>query len=659
MSDSSVIKEFLVVLGFKTDESALKKFSDGIERATKSVFLLATAVTATATAVAIGVERFAGNMEKLYYASIRTGTSASHIKAFQRTIEDFGGTAEDAMASIEGLTTFLRNNPGGGSMINQWLAGVGKQITGDKAVDLASIGEVFAKNTREGNAFLNDQLASKWGISAATALEIQMPGFGRQQQDISRRLDQAGFGKATEDAKNFMRALREMGDWLTIIGTRVLDVLQNKLGFSMQKLNAYLEANGEQIANKIVAGVELFLKFAGKLETLIEWLIKAFTWLDDKTGGVSTKIIGVLTLLSLFGGFKIISGILKVGEAFLGLGKAMGLVGKAAPVASAAEATAAAAARTASLERAAAAEAGAARATARAAALEAAGDVAGAATARGSAAASLSAAAAARAAAGGAGGAAARFGLLRGAGAALSFLTGVGELAGAGYLGYQGAAAFNDAFPDNPLAKIGEGLSHGASDVQGAWHDARNPNEKSLKLLAGLGWSPEQAAGIVANLRAESQLNPDAYGDYNQKTNTYDAYGIGQWHKDRQAAFARHYGHDIHGTSREEQLDFVNYELRHGEDAGAREAGRRIKSTDKARDAAQYFTRLYERPGDIEGESRRRGDLASNIAKGGVHLESKTTIHVASATPQAITEMERAQNRVNAETVRNMKLVSF
>jgi hypothetical protein len=638
MADETVIKKFLVTLGFKTDEGALSKFGGGIDRATKSVFLLATAVSAAATTVAIGVERFAANMEKLYFAAYRTGTSATHIKAFERTIQDFGGTAESAMSSIEGLTTFLRNNPAGGSgMINQWLAGVGKHLTGDKAIDLASIGELFAKNTREGNARLNDQLASQWGISSETALEIQMAGFGDRQKATAKRLQAAGFDKATDDAKNFMRALRETGDWLTIIGSKVGDVLMTKLGFSMGKLNEYLEKNGDAIANKIVHGVEMFLHLLDVLAPIVMGIIHALEWLDKVTGGLSTTILGALAVMYAFGGFKVLGGIYKVGEALFGLVKGYRAIEAAAVAARAAksaeliEDAVLAEKNAASLIRVAqttssTARAGEAMAASRAATAEAA--------------ASRVAAAEALAIP-----AATRLGLLKKAAAFL------GKASVVGYAGYELGDTINDLFPNGPLAQAGEAVSRGVDWYRDKVNDKQNPGAAPMKALGAMGWSQEQAAGIVANLQYESgsaSLNPDAYGSAKTgeaKGMPGEAYGIAQWHKDRQANFAKVFGHDIHGSTREEQLKFVNWELHHTEN----DAGEMIRQSNRARDSANFMNALYERSAD---RSTRRGDMAENLMGRQVHMEMKTDIHIGHADERTAKQIQRVIENTHREAQR-------
>ncbi len=111
MSETSVIKEFLVALGFRTDEAALKNFQSGIDKASKAVFGLAAAIETTAVGVAAGVARWASGLEALYFASIRTGSSAASLKAFDRAAQDFGASAGEALGSVEGLAHAFAREP--------------------------------------------------------------------------------------------------------------------------------------------------------------------------------------------------------------------------------------------------------------------------------------------------------------------------------------------------------------------------------------------------------------------------------------------------------------------------------------------------------------------------------------------------------------------
>src|SRR5579863_4079134 len=112
MADSNIIKEFLVLLGFRVDEPALKKFENGIVQATKVTFALGAAVEAVAVSVGIGVAKFAANLEQLYFAANRTHASATQLRAFGRTAQGMGVSLEEATGSIENLQHFIRTTPG-------------------------------------------------------------------------------------------------------------------------------------------------------------------------------------------------------------------------------------------------------------------------------------------------------------------------------------------------------------------------------------------------------------------------------------------------------------------------------------------------------------------------------------------------------------------
>lgn len=130
--------------------------------------------------------------------------------------------------------------------------------------------------------------------------------------------------------------------------------------------------------------------------------------------------------------------------------------------------------------------------------------------------------------------------------------------------------------------------------------------DQAISYFQSQGWSRAQAIGIVANLDAESNMQPGI-----DQIGGGPGYGLAQWEGPRQRDFAAWAGHDIRGSSFAEQLRFVQYELTHSE-AGA---GRALRGATDARSAAEIVTRLYERPADTVGEAARRGDRATAMAR--------------------------------------------
>lgn len=153
------------------------------------------------------------------------------------------------------------------------------------------------------------------------------------------------------------------------------------------------------------------------------------------------------------------------------------------------------------------------------------------------------------------------------------------------------------------------------------------------------GFSHAQAVGIATNLKVESGLNPTAVGDNGK------AFGLAQWHADRQRRFEEMFGHSIRTASFGEQLQFIARELSTSESR----AGALLHGAKTAREAAEIFARDYERPAGGAAEIARRGAAA-------VTLNQRTDIHVSGSTDATGTARRIAdeQGRVNGDLVRNL-----
>jgi len=121
--------------------------------------------------------------------------------------------------------------------------------------------------------------------------------------------------------------------------------------------------------------------------------------------------------------------------------------------------------------------------------------------------------------------------------------------------------------------------------------------KQAMDYFLSQGWSSAQAAGIVGSLTQESDVDPESR---NKKSG---AYGIGQWLGSRVADFKKWSGHDLNGSSFEEQLAFMQYELTKGKEQAA---GQRLRATTTAEQAAAVHAQSYERPGAAEANISNR-----------------------------------------------------
>jgi hypothetical protein len=115
-------------------------------------------------------------------------------------------------------------------------------------------------------------------------------------------------------------------------------------------------------------------------------------------------------------------------------------------------------------------------------------------------------------------------------------------------------------------------------------------------MLGGMGLNKVQVSGVLGSLQGES---PNF--DPNARNPIGGDYGFAQWTSGRRGDFKRQYGKDMHGSSFEEQRDFMRYELTHG----FANVLTRLKGARTPADAARFFTEGYERPGVPRLEQRQ------------------------------------------------------
>ena len=175
-----------------------------------------------------------------------------------------------------------------------------------------------------------------------------------------------------------------------------------------------------------------------------------------------------------------------------------------------------------------------------------------------------------------------------------------------------------DATSDDSLISkgktVGRGISKATSDdtltlgmstAFGLANGKSVTSEYAMKYFMSRGMSQAEAAGLASQIHSESNGKTDAVGDHGA------AYGLIQWHKDRQEAFKKFTGRDIQGSSADDQLSFMVHELNSGDERGA---GKKLKGATSAEQAGQLASKFYVRPKDVEGEASRRGSYAAMIA---------------------------------------------
>jgi hypothetical protein len=169
----------------------------------------------------------------------------------------------------------------------------------------------------------------------------------------------------------------------------------------------------------------------------------------------------------------------------------------------------------------------------------------------------------------------------------------------------------------------------------------REQAEADIAKLVGMGWTRAQAAGIAANIQAESKGNYKAVGDNGQ------AYGIAQWHKDRQLAFSKWAGKDIRDSNRDEQLAFINFELREGSE---RKAGLNLMRARDAGSAGDIVSRMYERPANTDGDAAKRAGMAVSLLQPGPQVDQALQVGAGAAVSSTTNHNTTSSSSSHSET---------
>lgn len=307
---TSVLREYLIKLGFKVDQSGERNFNTSLLKTAKGALeitnafaKLATATVAGMTASGLALNKFAEGMTGLYYASKRTGASAKELRLLEFGFEQVGLSAEQARGSVEALAAARRQNPG----LNGVLSGLGVKPEVDNARVLVDL----LGKLRGMQPYMRARYASLFGLDEGmiNQLELNGPAFAKALRDRAAQFRRDGYDPdtAAKKAVEFERQWNEAKEKYSDLG--------------------------QAMAIKLLPVAE---KFATVLERIADWLVKT----DKATGGWVTRIGALgMALAPILGALKLSGGLGLIGK-ILGrgaIGSAAG-VGAGGAAATAAEA---------------------------------------------------------------------------------------------------------------------------------------------------------------------------------------------------------------------------------------------------------------------------------------------------------------------------------
>lgn len=314
---AEVIKEFLVSINYKVDGDSEKKFTDGMATAAKGAAALALAVGAAATAVVAAVARIASQFDTLYYTSQRTGASVQNIKGLGYAFSQLGGSASQAVGTLESFTKALRNNPG----LTNFVKGIGVNVNQDKAKVLTDVIDKLAQKPY----YIGAQQAEMLGISEESfnlmvknraELARYRAEYDRTARTVGLNNDEAAkASRAFNDALLSLRATatavaEKIGTDLAPVITRYLNMLRDWIAANPDKIEAAIK--------QVIAVAEALIITVGNIVTALKPVGEAFQSIAETLTGKE----GLQASMELFAVFIVTSWLTRILGAFgaVGLG---------------------------------------------------------------------------------------------------------------------------------------------------------------------------------------------------------------------------------------------------------------------------------------------------------------------------------------------------
>ncbi|MCW6540465.1 lytic transglycosylase domain-containing protein [Yersinia ruckeri] len=270
MSNAETIKDFLVSLGFELDEAGEKKFSAVVAGVTANVLKMGAVVEGAALAVVGFTTKIASGLDKVYFASQRTGASVAGIKALGYAASQLGVDAASAQGSLESLARFIRNSPGAEGFLNR--LGIQTRSASGNMRDTSAIFTGLSAKLSSMPYYRANQYAQMLGIDENTLMAMRK-GLGGFTADYRSMLKATGFDsdKAAVQSNKFMTSMRGL--------TSLFGMARDKIGAD---LAGGLSGSIDTLRRRIMDNFP-------KIEEMITRVIKTILWLSEAFGRMAYR----------------------------------------------------------------------------------------------------------------------------------------------------------------------------------------------------------------------------------------------------------------------------------------------------------------------------------------------------------------------------------
>jgi hypothetical protein len=312
MADT-VIRSFLVGLGFKIDEPGLRRFNEQIVKTHHAVRDFSLAFAGFAIGIEEAIRRTARQFENLFYLSQQTGISVKNLQTLGFAFGQIGLSADQMKQTVASFTSALLDSQGLRAFVNQYVPGFRNAEDALKgfAAQYKAIIDQYGVMSAKGDQFRDVLRAAHLDPDLVLQYARGLEDATKWEQRLAEALYKLGLNsdEIAEKAKDAMNEWRFTWELLgksidRIIGDtfpafrRLLEDFNTWLlkGETVQSFNDIADSIHNWLQDeKNIKAVEDDLIAVGQAAAYIAKgileLIKGFVWLSDNVGPIQAILI--------------------------------------------------------------------------------------------------------------------------------------------------------------------------------------------------------------------------------------------------------------------------------------------------------------------------------------------------------------------------------
>jgi hypothetical protein len=249
VANASVIRQFLVSLGWDVDQAGMNRFAGAIAVQSEAMRELGDGVKDAALKVVDFVRNLAEGLDSLYFMSGKTKASAANLDALKYAAEQTGLSFEGIASSVQGLANRITFK-NGTAQLHQF--GVEAKDASGKARDTVLVIQDLMREIATRPVQMQGKMLDVFGIDPQVFQAFESGAAGKFFDEYSAKLKTSGTDtdKAAADANRLMTAVRRYDADVKMLHDRIVTSLLD----AWDKLS---DKTKEQIASWLDLGKQL------------------------------------------------------------------------------------------------------------------------------------------------------------------------------------------------------------------------------------------------------------------------------------------------------------------------------------------------------------------------------------------------------------------